>query len=116
MSRHLIIIAAIAVLPLLAALPREGMAGVFSEDGRRVDLSGCLTFEQYAASGSAEEAEALSKRLEGYKTADFLEDEVKGIKGPVILLTIGMMYCPDCKVSVPFTEAIARLSPGVETR
>ena len=46
----------------------------------------------------------------------FFTDGAKEIDSPVILLTIGMMFCPDCKVIYPYAEALARSNPMIRTK
>jgi uncharacterized protein YbaR (Trm112 family) len=89
---------------------------VFSGDSGRVDLSGALSFEEYRKLGTGEEQKAVEGRFESFETLPFFEEGAKAVESPVVLLMIGMMYCPDCKAAYPYIEAISRLNPLVRTK
>lgn len=89
---------------------------IFSDGAKRVDLSGALSFEEYAKSGSPEHRAAAQGRMASYKEEPFFAEAAAKIDSPVVLLTIGMMYCPDCKAVYPYLESLARRNPLVSTK
>jgi uncharacterized protein YbaR (Trm112 family) len=116
MLRYLVFFLLFILIPHGAANAAPRDAGVFSGDYGRVDLSGTLDFEAYAATGSDEQRKALDDRMNSCVIADFFEEEAKKIDYPVTILMIGMMYCPDCKVVYPYLEALPRVNPYIRTR
>jgi len=117
MLRYLsVIIIFTAAILFVSGKQSCAQTGIFSEDGSRVDLSEAMTFERYMATGESGHLKAMLERFDEYKVSDFFSDEIREIDEPAVLLMIGMMYCPDCKVVSPFMEAIARINPLVETR
>jgi hypothetical protein len=88
----------------------------FSEDAGRVNLKASISFEEYKRSGEEKYIRDIDERMRSCKISEKFIESVKKIERPLILLMIGMTYCPDCKTAYPFTEAASRVNPYVTTR
>ncbi|MDR1472257.1 MAG: thioredoxin family protein [Synergistaceae bacterium] len=104
-----------ALAAILAAAPRSG-AGVFSPEGDRVDLSQSLPLEKYMMTGTALDMEMAFERLESFKVSESFRGTVERVNRPLVILMIGMMYCPDCGIAFAYMEAMSRINPLITAR
>jgi glutaredoxin len=89
---------------------------LFSPDAERVDLNASVSFEEYKRSGEEKYIIGIEERMRSCSVSEKFIEGVKKIDRPLVLLMIGMTYCPDCKAAYPFTEAASRANPNVTTR
>ena len=115
MAKCALIMIALTLIPLTLAGTASAEWSAFT-DAKRVDLSRAMSFEEYVRSGTDEHRRATEERFASYKSAPFFIEGAKKIDSPVILLMIGMMYCPDCKAAAPYMEELARLNPLITTK
>jgi thiol-disulfide isomerase/thioredoxin len=88
----------------------------FSSDAGSVDLKISVSFEEYKRSGEEKYVSDIEERMRSCGVSEKFIDGAKKIDRQLVLLMIGMTYCPDCKAAYPFMEAISRVNPNVTTR
>ncbi|MDR3164833.1 MAG: thioredoxin family protein [Synergistaceae bacterium] len=88
----------------------------FSPDAGRVNLKASVSFEEYKRSGEKKYIDAIESRMRSCNISERFIEGVKKINRPLVLLMIGMTYCPDCTAAYPFTETASRVNPYVTAR
>jgi hypothetical protein len=88
----------------------------FSPDAGRVNLRASASFEEYVRSGEEKYISGIEERMRSCVVSEKFIESVKKIDRPLVLLMIGMTYCPDCKAAYPFMEAASRVNPYVTAR
>jgi thiol-disulfide isomerase/thioredoxin len=114
--RYALIMMALTLASLSIAGAAYAGERAFSKDAGRVDLTHAVSFEEYVKSGTDEHRKATDERFASYVSAPFFVEGARKIDSPVVLLMIGMMYCPDCKAAKPYMEELARLNPLIRTK
>ena len=98
------------------SLASYGKDVFFSPDAKRVNLKAAVSFEEYKRSGEEKYISGIEERMRSCGVSEKFIEGAKKIDQPLILLMIGMTYCPDCKAAYPFMEAASRVNPHVTTR
>ncbi|MDR1580932.1 MAG: thioredoxin family protein [Synergistaceae bacterium] len=98
------------------SLASYGKDVFFSPDAERVNLKVSVSFEEYKRSGGEKYINDIEERMRSCKVSERFVEGAKKIDRPLVLLMIGMTYCPDCKAAYPFMETISRVNPYVTTR
>jgi glutaredoxin len=104
------------VLSVFFCRPSLAHAGIFSESFDKVDLSRCLSIEEYIATGTGDNLQKMFERLDTARVSPSFKEMAEKIDSPITVLMVGMMFCPDCKAATPYLEAMARINPLVSTR
>jgi hypothetical protein len=105
---RIILLSAITMLTAAAAA-----ASPMLKSAASIDISSALSFEEYLATGSEDEADEIMTRLGIISVNDELRSSAEGVGAPLTLIVFGWMPCPDCEVVVPYVEAIKRLNPAM---
>ncbi|MDR1133644.1 MAG: thioredoxin family protein [Synergistaceae bacterium] len=98
------------------ALASFGKDVIFSSDAGRVNLKATISFAEYKRSGEEQYINDIEERMRSCEVSEKFIEGVKKIDRPLVLLMIGMTYCPDCKAAYPFTETASRVNPYVTAR
>jgi glutaredoxin len=117
MSRFVIVFAFLLLLSFTGkSLASYDKDIFFSPDAGSVNLKNSVSFEEYKKSGEEKYISDIEERVRSCGVSEKFIEGAKKIDRPLVLLMIGMTYCPDCKAAYPFMEAVSRVNPYVTTR
>lgn len=80
-----------------------------------VKLSDGINFDEYLDNANEEQKKLFSLCYENTKLSEETINQIKDIKGDIIVLIFSENYCPDCRVTLPFIKKMQEYNGKIKT-